>query len=60
MALRFLPPDAPLRNGRFALYPTGNMYNFLLLDREDSRIWQLQWSFDPKLRGVFRTIPPNE
>ena len=43
-----LPDGAALKNGRFTLYSTNNMYNFLLLDREDSRIWQLQWSLEPK------------
>lgn len=29
---------------RFELYPTQNMYNFLLLDQETGRVWQAQWS----------------
>lgn len=33
-------------NGRFELYPTQNMYNFILLDRIDGKTWQVQWSFD--------------
>ncbi len=52
-----LPEGATPRNGRFTLYSTQNMYNFLLLDREDSRIWQLQWSAEPKNRGIVRSIP---
>jgi len=31
-------------NGRFFLYPTQNMYNFILLDQVDGRVWQVQWS----------------
>ena len=31
-------------NGRFFLYPTQNMYNFILLDQLDGRVWQVQWS----------------
>lgn len=31
------------KNGRFFLYPTTNMYNFLLLDQIDGRTWQVQW-----------------
>ena len=31
-------------NGRFFLYPTQNMYNFILLDQVDGRMWQVQWS----------------
>lgn len=51
-----LPDSVIEKNGRFTLYPTQNMYNFLLLDREDSRIWQLQWSIEPKFRGIMRSI----
>jgi hypothetical protein len=52
-----LPEGAVPKNGRFTLYPTSNMYNFILLDREDSRIWQLQWSHDSEKRGLVRSIP---
>ena len=31
------------RNGRFFLYPTTNIYNFILLDQIDGRTWQVQW-----------------
>jgi len=31
------------RNGRFFLYPTTNIYNFILLDQIDGRAWQVQW-----------------
>ena len=31
------------KNGRFFLYPTTNMYNFILLDQIDGRAWQVQW-----------------
>lgn len=39
-------------NGRFTLYPTQNMYNFILLDQVDGRTWQAQWSTEPKNRGI--------
>lgn len=52
-----LPEGVSPKNGRFTLYSTHNMYNFLLLDREDSRIWQLQWSLESKDRGIVRSIP---
>jgi len=32
--------------GRFTLYATTNIYNFILLDQFDARTWQLQWSSD--------------
>jgi hypothetical protein len=40
------------RNGRFFLYPTPNIYNFILLDQIDGRVWQVQWSTNPNERTV--------
>ncbi len=31
------------KNGRFFLYPTTNIYNFILLDQISGRTWQVQW-----------------
>ncbi len=31
------------KNGRFFLYPTTNIYNFVLLDQISGRTWQVQW-----------------
>lgn len=42
------------RNGRFFLYPTTNIYNFILLDQIDGRAWQAQWSIEEKNRMVIR------
>lgn len=39
-------------NGRFELYPTQNMYNFILLDQIDGRVWQVQWSIERENRMV--------
>jgi hypothetical protein len=39
-------------NGRFTLYPTENIYNFLLLDQIDGNVYQVQWSMDVKYRAV--------
>ncbi len=44
-------------NDRFTLYPTQNIYTFILLDQLDGRTWQVQWSIDPKNRGI---IPIEE
>ena len=30
--------------GRFTLYPTGNMWTFLLLDQKTGKVWQCQFS----------------
>lgn len=40
------------KNGRFFLYPTRNIYNFILLDQLDGRVWQVQWSTEIKQRMV--------
>ena len=47
----------PPNDGRFTLYPTKNMYNFLLLDQNDGRIWQIQWSFNENNRGIVSRLP---
>ncbi|MDR0895907.1 MAG: hypothetical protein LBN06_11515 [Prevotellaceae bacterium] len=39
-------------NGRFTLYPTQNVYNFILLDQIDGRTFQVQWSHEPEKRAV--------
>ncbi|PKQ64372.1 hypothetical protein BZG02_06015 [Labilibaculum filiforme] len=31
-------------DNRFPLYPTQNMWNFLLLDKINGNIWQVRWS----------------
>lgn len=40
------------KNGRFFLYPTTNIYNFILLDQIDGRAWQVQWSTEANERMV--------
>ena len=47
-------------NGRFTLYPTENMYNFLLLDQISGTVVQVQWSLDAKKRGLVSVIKPIE
>lgn len=44
-------PDLVLP-GRFELYKTQNMYNFILLDTAGGGTWQVQWSTDWEKRGV--------
>ena len=41
------------KNGRFFLYPTTNIYNFILLDQIDGRAWQVQWGKEEE-RAVIR------
>ena len=40
------------QSGRFGLYPTQNMFTFILLDRNDGRTWQVQWSIEESNRMV--------
>ena len=40
--------------GRFTLYPSNNIYNFILLDQIDGRTWQVQWNNDNDKRFVSR------
>jgi hypothetical protein len=36
--------------GRFELYPTNNMYQFILIDTQTGRTWQIQWNTAPGKR----------
>ena len=37
-------------NGRFALYPTENIFNFVMLDKLNGDVYQIQWSSDAENR----------
>jgi hypothetical protein len=41
-------------NGRFTLYPTNNIYNFILLDQINGKTYQVQWNNDQEKRFVIR------
>jgi hypothetical protein len=43
-------------NGRFTIYTTENIYNFLLLDQISGAVIQVQWSTDAKKRGIVSVI----
>ena len=47
-----LAEDKDFITGRFTLYPTENMWTFILLDQVDGSSWQVQWSFEEKNRFV--------
>ena len=40
--------------GRFELYPTTNIYNFIMVDQVNGNTWQVQWSTEPSERMVVR------
>ena len=42
--------------GRFELYPTENMYTFILLDTYNGNTWQVQWSMEESKRGIVGLI----
>ena len=50
--LALLYGDGDSFNGRFELYKTQNMYNFILLDTVSGAVWQAQWSFEASKRGI--------
>lgn len=41
--------------GRFTLYPTSNIYTFILLDQETGDVWHIQWG-----KAAERFIVPFE
>lgn len=41
-------------NGRFTLYSTNNIYNFILLDQINGRTYQVQWHHESDKRFVSR------
>ena len=43
-------------NGRFELYPTENMFQFLLLDKNFGSMWHVQWGLDSEKRWI---VPIN-
>ena len=54
--------DTPLavggeaENGRFTLYPTKNMFTFILLDQKNGKMWQTQWSMEDGNRGIIPLV----
>lgn len=47
-----LVSDLDAENGRFTLYPTKNMFNFILLDQIEGKMWQVQWSIEEEKRVI--------
>lgn len=48
--------DLSWENGinTFELYPTQNMYQFILLDKSTGRTWHVQWGLEAKKRWIKR------
>ena len=49
---RSLTQNSEGGNGRFELYPTSNIFNFILLDHSNGKTYQVQWSQKEELRMV--------
>ena len=41
-------------SGCFELYPTKNMYQFILMDKTDGRMWHVQWGIGSSKRWIQR------
>lgn len=41
-------------SGSFELYPTRNMYQFILIDKTDGRMWHVQWGIESEKRWIRR------
>ena len=41
-------------SGTFELYPTKNMYQFLLIDKTNGRKWHVQWGLEDSKRWIRR------
>lgn len=41
-------------SGTFELYPTKNMYQFILLNKVDGRTWHVQWGMEYDKRWIQR------
>lgn len=49
-----LTHDARHGPGVFELYPTKNMYQFILLDKVNGRTWHVQWGLEDEHRWIRR------
>src|SRR3989442_3696 len=56
MHLEAWVPAADTKSGRFTLYATDNSFNFILLDQDTGRGWQIQWSLNAKNRGIIHDL----
>jgi len=48
------------KNGRFTLYPTNNMWNFILVDQDNGRIWQAQFSVGDASTDIFPILSDED
>jgi hypothetical protein len=55
-----LVATAEAKPGRFTIYATHNMFNFVLLDQENGHAWQIQWSQNAKSRGIINDLSTEQ
>ena len=56
MNYNYLCPIAEEENGRFTLVKTQNMWTFILLDQNNGRMWQVQYSLKSGQSGIVDEI----
>ena len=61
-AINLIPlvPSSKARTGRFTLYPTDNMWNFLMVDQFDGRVWQVQYSTEADKNFILQIQSADE
>ena len=47
-------PSENYYSGRFEMYPTTNVYNFLVLDTRTGDVFQVQWNTERKNEGIWK------
>jgi hypothetical protein len=52
--LDLAPTGEPRSEGRFTLYPTTNIFNFVLLDQISGAMWVVQWNYENNKRFIER------
>ena len=46
------PEGSDSESNRFTLYPTANIYSFILVDQRIGRFWRVQWNYEKDKRFI--------
>ena len=46
------PESASISDNRFTLYPTKNIFTFILVDQQNGRFWSVQWNYENEKRFI--------
>ena len=52
--LDLAPSGVPRTEGRFTLYPTSNVFSFVLVDQITGAMWRIQWNYEYNSRFIER------